>query len=442
MNILLASTPILGHINPVISLGKILRAAGHDVLFTTGSVFRDRVEAAGLAFHPLEGAADLDTRDVDALYPERKELEPGLPRLNFDLNRTFVDVIPAQYSTLRTILNFFPADIIVGDTIFTGLLPFLLGAVKNRPAIVSLGITVMTYRRDDGAPFGPGLPLAVHPAQIQEYEALSVKVDHEVYEPLKKRVDEMMERFGAQHLPMPFMDALTALPDLYLQTGVPGFDYPRSKMPPNVHFVGSLEAKSNHGLSSNALYLLEEARRAGKKVVLVTQGTIENRDLDMLLGPTLRAFAGRDDLFVLATTGGRALAAVPQPIPDNALVAEYLAFDKVWPMVDLFITNGGYGTVTQALSEGIPMVVAGTSEEKPEIAARVAWTGAGIDLRTERPLESELASAAARILSEPSFRMSAERLRAQFKQYDAPREVCSLLTWVASSFNCQMFDIA
>jgi hypothetical protein len=41
------------------------------------------------------------------------------------------------------------------------------------------------------------------------------------------------------------------------------------------------------------------------------------------------------------------------------------------------VTNGGYGGVQQALANGVPLVVAGDSEDKPEVAARVRWSGTG-----------------------------------------------------------------
>ena len=35
------------------------------------------------------------------------------------------------------------------------------------------------------------------------------------------------------------------------------------------------------------------------------------------------------------------------------------------------LTNGGYGGVQYALAHGVPLVVAGDTEDKPEVAARV-----------------------------------------------------------------------
>ena len=56
-------------------------------------------------------------------------------------------------------------------------------------------------------------------------------------------------------------------------------------------------------------------------MVLATQGTLANADFGELIEPTLAALADRDDLLVLATTGGRPAAALRGPIPANTRVA-------------------------------------------------------------------------------------------------------------------------
>lgn len=38
-------------------------------------------------------------------------------------------------------------------------------------------------------------------------------------------------------------------------------------------------------------------------------------------------------------------------------------------------TNGGYGGVQYALRYGVPIVATGGKEDKPQVGARVAWSG-------------------------------------------------------------------
>ncbi len=87
--------------------------------------------------------------------------------------------------------------------------------------------------------------------------------------------------------------------------------------------------------------------------------------------------------------------------------------------MDVMVTNGGYGGVHQALACGVPLVVAGVSEDKPEVAARVRWSGAGIDLRTSRPTADQVANAVRTVLTDPRYKESARRLQAEIATYDA-----------------------
>jgi UDP:flavonoid glycosyltransferase YjiC (YdhE family) len=91
------------------------------------------------------------------------------------------------------------------------------------------------------------------------------------------------------------------------------------------------------------------------------------------------------------------------------------------------VTNGGYGTVQRALAHGVPLVVAGQTEDKPEVCARVAWSGAGIDLRTSHPKPRQIAEAVTAVLSTAGYRAAAGRIAADFAAHDAPATVSDLL---------------
>jgi UDP:flavonoid glycosyltransferase YjiC (YdhE family) len=96
------------------------------------------------------------------------------------------------------------------------------------------------------------------------------------------------------------------------------------------------------------------------------------------------------------------------------------------------VTNGGYGGVQYALSHGVPLVVAGEGEDKPDIAARVAWSGAGINLKTGRPSPAKVRGAVRRALNEPSFRGRARALQGEMASYDAVKAVADILEQVAA----------
>jgi UDP:flavonoid glycosyltransferase YjiC (YdhE family) len=62
--------------------------------------------------------------------------------------------------------------------------------------------------------------------------------------------------------------------------------------------------------------------------------------------------------------------------------------------------------------------VAGDSEDKPEVAARVRWSGTGLDLRTGKPAPAQVARAVRRVLTEPSFGQRAAALASEIARTD------------------------
>jgi UDP:flavonoid glycosyltransferase YjiC (YdhE family) len=199
-------------------------------------------------------------------------------------------------------------------------------------------------------------------------------------------------------------------PHLVLAQGVPGLEYPRSDLPAHVHFVGRIAPHSLARVDLPPWWPeLTAARAAGRPVVHVTQGTLDV-DPDDLLRPAIAALGGGEAL-VVCTTGGSGTAALG-PLPGNVRAAPFLPHDLLLPLVDVMVTNGGWGGVLAAVQAGVPLVAAGGSLDKPEVARRVAWSGAGLDLRTGTPHPRGIRRAVTRVLHEPQFRRRAAELRA------------------------------
>ncbi len=83
------------------------------------------------------------------------------------------------------------------------------------------------------------------------------------------------------------------------------------------------------------------------------------------------------------------------------------------PRTDVYVTNGGYGGVQYALRYGVPIVATGGKEDKPEVGARVAWSGVGRRLRTERPSPRALRRDILAVLEQPRYREASRRIAAE-----------------------------
>jgi len=62
--------------------------------------------------------------------------------------------------------------------------------------------------------------------------------------------------------------------------------------------------------------------------------------------------------------------------------------------------NGGFGSTQNALSHGIPFIIAGATENKMEVATRLEYLGAGITLREQKPSSSNIKKAVMKIISD------------------------------------------
>ena len=221
---------------------------------------------------------------------------------------------------------------------------------------------------------------------------------------------------------MTVFHSTVGLADAYLQLSVPGFEFPRD-IPRSVHFVGTPPIIPGQAPLPRWADELDGSR----KVVLVTQGTVANHNFELLIAPTLAALANEPDVLVVATTGGRPVDAIPGTVPSNARIASYLPFEWLLPRVDVLVTNGGYGSVNQAMSCGIPLVTAGMTEDKADVNARVAWSGVGVNLATNEPTPEALRAAVRTVLDRPAYRMRASQLAGEFARIDTRSEILSII---------------
>jgi MGT family glycosyltransferase len=399
---LICSTPIHGHVTPMTGIGEYLVDRDHRVIMLTGSRFEDRTRDAGMEFVPLTGIADFDDRDMASHLPDRARYR-GLAQAQYDIQTIFIRPIPEQFRAVESILGRDAPDAVLVDSAFAGVLPLLLGSRATRPRILAAGVTPLSQASRDVAPYGMALPPRRGAVGRLRNGALNCVARRVLFRETQRAAQRALAQVGSPPLTQFAMD-ISSLFDRFLQLNTTEFEYPRSDLSPNASFVGPLPSHSLKLPLPPWWGDLDGTR----PVVHVTQGTADNRDLGRLIRPTIEAMAGADALVVVSLGGGPAsgLGAVP----NNVRVADYLPYDRLLPLTDVFVSNGGFGGVQSALRYGVPIAVAGDTEDKPEVAARVAWGGTGINLGTGSPSSAELGAAIRTLLSDDSFR---DRARAQ-----------------------------
>lgn len=408
--ILFAAFPGDGHFNPLTGIAVHLKNQGYDVRFYTAGAYRQKVEKLGIPFFPFVKARELDTDKIDEMFPDRKHHKSQIAKLNHDIINVFIKQGPEYYADLTEVRKAFPFDVLVADVLFTGI-PFVADLMKI--PVVGVGVVPITKNSKDLPPSGIGmLPSYSLFGRLKQALLRSV-AKNLLFAKSNKAMKEVFGRHGIQVSADNVFDLLPVKCSMILQTGTPGFEYRRSDLDPKYRFVGSLLPFS---AKTTAARWHSDKLVQYKKIVLVTQGTVE-RDETKLLVPALQALRNTEYLVVVTTGGSKTEELRRAYGAPNVIIEDYIPFSDIMPYANVYVTNGGMGGVQLSIENSLPMVTAGVHEGKNEICARVGYFGLGINLKTERPKPAQLRKAIDEVTSNMQYRKNVITLSEEFSRY-------------------------
>lgn len=394
----------------ITTIAEGLIRLGYPVHFLTGPDFKDHIESIGAKYVPIEG------KGPGMMAPDKmsKFLTLAGDELEiFAFNTIFLDEIPAQHRTLQRTFTQLRSQygpdqplIYLSDCSFGGLTPVMQGAPGIRPdGAIAIGLAPYLGASNDTFPFRSGK----HPDTSADSKRIHFEAQQRQYAAYPDRewnahAREVLADMGASTEFPSMFDLFASASDIYLQYGVPGFEYPRSDLRAGLRFVGAPVAV---GIAERALPLwwddVLHAKEAGKKVVAVTSSSVIF-DNNVLIKPALEALRDRDDVLVIATLVTSDVETLDFEIPKNARVAKFIPLDLALPQVDVLITNGGYGTIQQALRSGVPMIVSGVGQDKSHTGGTVNYVGNGIYNAVHQTDAKMLSTAFEEILKNQSYR--------------------------------------
>lgn len=219
-------------------------------------------------------------------------------------------------------------------------------------------------------------------------------------------------------------------PQLHIQASSPELEYEQVLHP--TEYVGPLISPLNSTSAALPEWWDEVVAPGARRVVGITQGTFATDPTSLIL-PAIRAL--RDDASLLLVVPSQQAEQITQALlsedggslPGNLRLAAWLPYEALLPRCSVLVTNGGYGSVTQALAHGLPLVCAGTSEDKKDTAARVTRAGAGVDLGTGCPAPEQVRAAVEEILGDGRYRENAARVGRGLNSLGGAARACELL---------------
>lgn len=380
--LVMSACPLDGHMLPTLHVGRELVKKGFEIVFMTSDEFRPQVEGIGAEWYGMP-----------PLFPpgaeERRQQIPVAVRFLHDIEECFLPAITIRTLLMRALLEMVrerdPARevVIVTESLALAVVAFQHGAPLPKgydafPKTIGLNVVPLVVSSVDTAPFGMGLPPDATESGRLRNQALNAGLLQGPFKSLVAQHERILADLGctAGAGGKLFDDWLQCF-DTAFQMCSPSLEYPRSDLHPSIRYAGVLPRR---GLGPNLAYpewwseiRANAALPAGapdkKAVIPVAQGTVAVGYGELIM-PTIKAFAGRNDVIVIAILGVKG-ASLPADfeIPSNTRVVDYLPYDVALEHADLFVSNGGYGSMCHGVINATPMVVAGITEDKVEVSA-------------------------------------------------------------------------
>ncbi|KZL84416.1 udp-glucuronosyl udp-glucosyltransferase [Colletotrichum incanum] len=430
--ILITAFPGEGHTNPLLDIAAYLVKKGHEVVFISPPNFRGKVEEAGSEWiHTDNPLTDATFQALGAAA----SLPVGPERFAAQMKAVFLDTLSVRTEKTAEVLALLKArnpsrQIIFIEDIFNwSFLPFRHGrplpqGFTEVPKTIGIGVAAVILESRDTGPVSLGLPYDSTHSGRQRNEILQDLVEKGPMKPMIDSWQEAMRRTGCTSIPDRhlFRSCYTAH-DAVLQLCTPSLEYPISDLPPSVEFIGVMPRKEPSPDYRYPTWWSEVERgqenNKYRHILFVSQGTV-NTDYSELVLPSIEAFANRKDVLVVAALGVRGAQLSPEfTIPLNARVMDYLPYDTILEYADVFVSNAGYGALTHSVRNGVPIVLAGETEEKIEVTMRAVYAGLGVSLATQRPTAEQVRKGVEQVLQDTKYKKAAMKLKREGDSMDA-----------------------
>ncbi|TDZ30731.1 UDP-glucosyltransferase A1 [Colletotrichum spinosum] len=429
--LLFAAFPGEGHTNPLLSIASYLVKTGYEVVFMAPDLYQTKVEETGAGYLRVDNPL---TGEVMQSFREATSLPRGLERVAGQYKAVFLDMLPMRTQSTEDALVMLQArdpsrQIIFMEDVFNStLLPFKYGrplpeGLSSMPKSIGFGVAPLLFESRDNAPMSLGLLPDSTVSGRQRNEALHKLAESGPFRNMIESWQGALRKLGCTVIPDGKMfSCLYTAHDYALQLCSPSLEYPLSDLPSSIKYVGLLPRKTVKPGFEYPPWWPEVERKQESKyrhVVFVSQGTL-NPDYTDLILPSLDAFVERQDVLVVATLGARGTKLPSEiAVPSNARVVDYIPYDIILEYTDVFISNAGYGTFTHAVSNGVPVVLAGENEEKIEVTMRAIYADIGLSLETQTPTAEQVRKGVQKVLSDSQYKKAAVKLKMENENLDS-----------------------
>ena len=364
--------PAQGHTNPTLGVVRELVARGHEVLYYSYSMLREKIEAAGATFIACD--------EFDA----EQHLTPQEgARIGSDLalsTRVLVDTTLALDEMVCAEMERLRPDCIVADSM----------AVWGKAVAMKLGIPFVSSTTT--------FAFNQHSAKVMKQgpkELLSMVFS-------MGKVSKQLKRLQDRGYPVKnILDIISNddQTDTIVYTS-PQFQPCSETFSEKYAFVGPSIRPAQSAI-----------RKTREKLIYISMGTVNNDMLPLY----------RNCVDALKDTGYQAILSVGNQVDISQFgklpegIAVYPSVDQIAVLekADVFLTHCGMNSASEGLYFGVPLVMLPKTTEQGGVAARVEQLGAGIILKKTSP--AAIREAIQTVLTDSQYRENAAKIAESFR---------------------------
>lgn len=364
--------PFFGHISPTLSVGASLIARGHAVAWAG-------IQELPAAHIPAGGRFIVPHEELSVLQPEiqrilkRQDDGPnisGAEALKLALEETYIPFCRFMMKGLSRIVDEYRPDVIIHDCItFAG--------------------AICAYNK--GIPYVTTTP-------VPPYLAAETLKRPKIAEWQGRHILGLQKEFGIDK-----EDIMVRSHEMNLVFTSQEFAGDTDPPAP-MKFVGPVKGRPN-----DTPFDWEQLDKTAAPKVFVTLGTLLVDIRKDFFGKLVEAFGGQPVTIIAATD-----PAIFDTWPDNFIVQAYVPQSRLMEKVDAVICHGGFNTVNDTFSAGLPMLILPIAYDQFHTASLVENAGCGIRIRYKRLGVNALREALWELLENQKYRIASERIRETF----------------------------
>jgi rhamnosyltransferase subunit B len=427
--IILSTFGSFGDVHPYIAVALELKARGHRPVIATSEIYREKMNALGLEFHPV--------RPVVPSYDEPDKVVPMLEKMMDARTGTEEVIKTLLVPHLRDIYDDLLAAVRGADLFVTHPLSMSAPLVVEKTGVrwVSSVLAPASMLSVYDPPVPPQLPalhklMMLHPAVGRAF----MRLGRWKWASMWKAVNRLRADVGLKAGAHPLFEAQHS-PTLVLALFSRVFADPQPDWPPHTLITGfPFYDRRDMAGDTDGDSLSPELKQfldAGEPPLIFTLGSSAIW--------VARDFY-RESINAARTLGERALLLIghernrpAEPLPAGVAAFEYAPYGDVLPRARAVVHQGGVGTTGQGLRSGRPALVVPFSHDQFDNGARVARLGCGRMLARNAYNAASAARELGRILADESYKTNALEIGRRVREEDGARTACDAIEEVLRS---------